>query len=298
MTMCSASRPPPSGRTGARCDETLAVDFPAERPLIRLWTIPRLAAAFLLWAAPCAAHDFWIEPSNARPPLNGLVSVRLRVGVQFRGEPVPRLQALYRRFSVLDASGEHPLIGQEGMDPAGYLRAATPGLAVVVYGSAPSEVALDGPKFEAYLKDEGLEAISTLRANRGETASPAKDAFIRCAKALVDVGGQGGPGFDRVAGLPLELVAERDPCALQSGGTLGMRLLYQGKPLAGALVTALNQADPAMKVSARTDRRGHANLVLPRGGSWLIKAVHMIPAAPELRADWQSFWASLTFTTR
>ena len=296
--MCWAFHPPPSGRTGAPCDEPDAVDFRPERPLIRLWTIPRLAAAFLLWAAPCAAHDFWIEVSNARPPLNGLVSVRLRVGMQFKGDPVPRLQALYRRFTVIDASGEHPLIGQEGMEPAGYLRASIPGLATVIYYSAPSEVELDGAKFEAYLKDEGLDAISAIRARRGDTAKPAKDAFVRCAKALVDVGGQGEAGYDKVAGLPLELVAERDPCDVKPGGSLPVRLLFNGRPLQGALVVALNQADPTLKVEVRTDRHGRANLPLGKGGSWLIKAVHMIPAAPELHADWQSFWASLTFTTR
>ena len=30
-------------------------------------------------------------------------------------------------------------------------------------------------------------------------------------------------------------------------------------------------------------------------GMWLIKAVHMVPAATGSSADWESFWASLTF---
>jgi hypothetical protein len=28
---------------------------------------------------------------------------------------------------------------------------------------------------------------------------------------------------------------------------------------------------------------------------WLIKAVHMVPAPTGARAEWASFWASLTF---
>jgi hypothetical protein len=28
---------------------------------------------------------------------------------------------------------------------------------------------------------------------------------------------------------------------------------------------------------------------------WLIKAVHMIPAPSGANADWESFWASVTF---
>lgn len=258
----------------------------------------RPAAALILWAAPCGAHDFWIELSNPNPAPNSPVSVRLRVGMGFKGDPVPRLQAICRRLTLIDATGERAIIGAEGMDPAGYFRPAAAGFSTVVYESLPSEVELDGPKFEAYLKDEGLEAISRLRARRGETSKPAKDAFIRCAKALVDIGRAGGPDFNRVAGLPLELVADRDPCALSTGGRLPVHLLYGGKPLPGALVVALNQADPSRSVQARTDARGRATLELPRGGSWLIKAVHMIPAPPGLQADWESYWASLTFTTR
>lgn len=265
------------------------------RPALALF---RPAAALILWAAPCAAHDFWIELSNPRPAPNSPVSVRLKVGMGFKGDPVPRLQAICKRLSLIDATGERAIIGAEGMDPAGYFRPAAPGFATVVYESLPSEVELDGAKFEAYLKDEGLEAISRLRARRGDTAKPAKDAFIRCAKALVDTGGAGGPGFDRIAGLPLELVPDRDPCGLSSGGKLRVRLLYGGRPLPGALVVALNQADPSRSLQARTDALGRATLNLPRGGSWLIKAVHMIPAPPELQADWESYWASLTFTTR
>jgi hypothetical protein len=31
---------------------------------------------------------------------------------------------------------------------------------------------------------------------------------------------------------------------------------------------------------------------------WLIKAVHMIPAPAGSKAEWASFWASLTFELR
>jgi hypothetical protein len=48
-------------------------------------------------------------------------------------------------------------------------------------------------------------------------------------------------------------------------------------------------------VTARTDGRGRATLKLDRPGFWLVKAVHMIPAPADAGADWESFWASLTF---
>jgi hypothetical protein len=35
-----------------------------------------------------------------------------------------------------------------------------------------------------------------------------------------------------------------------------VQLLYEGKPLEGALVVAMNREEPEKKLTARTDRRG------------------------------------------
>ena len=50
------------------------------------------------------------------------------------------------------------------------------------------------------------------------------------------------------------------------------------------------------KLTARTNKAGRVNLTLPGGGGvWLVKAVHMVPAARETAAEWESLWASTTF---
>ena len=45
-----------------------------------------------------------------------------------------------------------------------------------------------------------------------------------------------------------------------------------------------------------TDAAGRALITLDNAGTWLIKGVHIIelPDTNE-QADWESFWASLTF---
>jgi uncharacterized GH25 family protein len=251
----------------------------------------------LLSAASLSAHDFWIEPSTFHPAPGQRVVVRLRVGQHFRGDPVPRDPALLRRFSLVGpAGGETPVPGIPGGEPAGYATAAAPGLSLLTYASGRSSVELDAAKFETYLSEEGLEKISALRARKGQSTERVKEVFSRCAKALLTVGGAGtGAGFDRVLGLALELVPEKDPTALGAGGELPVRLLWQGKPLAGALVVAMPREQPDARVTARTDPAGRARLRLDRPGVWLIKAVQMIPAPPDASADWESFWASLTF---
>jgi uncharacterized GH25 family protein len=89
----------------------------------------------------------------------------------------------------------------------------------------------------------------------------------------------------------------KNPYTLRSGQDLPVRLTYEGRPLPGALVVAMNRANPAAKVTARTDKNGQVAFKLPQGGVWLIKAVHMVPA-DGTNADWASFWASVTFEAK
>jgi uncharacterized GH25 family protein len=119
--------------------------------------------------------------------------------------------------------------------------------------------------------------------------------FSRCAKSLVLAGPATAGQSDRRLGLPLEIVAERNPYMTAMGEELLFRLLYENRPLPGALVVAMNRLNPAEKLKARTDNDGRVRFRLTRGGMWLVKAVHMVPAPAGANADWASYWASLTF---
>jgi len=254
-----------------------------------------LTALLALAGTVVAAHDMWIEPTGFTPAIGRIVGFRLRVGQDFHGDPLPRDPNLIEKFIAVDGATTMPLVGRDGADPAGLMRVASPGLFVVGYHSKPSPVVLQAPKFNQYLTEEGLEAIAALRAKTGDTNAEAREVFVRCAKSLVLAGPADAAQQDRVLGLPLELVADRSPYGMTTGQSLGVRLLYRDRPLAGALVVALNQRDPMARVAARTDKAGHVTLKLSETGPWLIKAVHMIPAPAGSDSQWASFWASLTF---
>ena len=152
-------------------------------------------------------------------------------------------------------------------------------------------------KFNQYLKEEGLEAIAALRSRRGETGA-VRELFSRCAKSLVLSGTVQPTEGDHALGFTLELVAEKNPYTTTAGQELPVRLTYERRPLADVLVVAINRNNPTEKLSARSDANGRVHFRLPQGGQWLIKAVHMIPAKADAQADWESFWATLTFEIR
>jgi uncharacterized GH25 family protein len=260
---------------------------------------PFVFAALLgLVSAALRAHDFWIEPATFTPAAGQRVAVWLRVGDHFPGDAFPRISERIERFAILAKGSAAAVVGVEGRSPAGYVLAGEPGLYLLVYDSNHAALTLPAEKFEQHLAEQGLERISELRRRKGASSSPGREIYSRCAKALVAVGTGGGDGYDRRAGLPLELIPEQNPLQLAPGEDLPLRLLYQGKPLAGAWVQARNPRRAEESISGRTDAQGRVRLRLASGGFWLVKAVHMVPASQESGADWESFWASLTFEVR
>jgi uncharacterized GH25 family protein len=253
-----------------------------------------VVAAIALSGAPLVAHDMWIEPTTFFPESGEIVGVGLRVGQDLLGDRLPRDPALINQFVVEDAEGRKPVVGRTGADPAGFVRAAMPGLLVIGYRSTPSAIEQTAEKFNQYLKEEGLERVAALRASRGQTGA-VREIFSRCAKALMLSGSTNKTEGDRSLGFTLELVAERNPYTMDVGQELPVRLTYENRPLAGALVVAMNRANPAQKLTARSGTDGRVRFRLPRTGMWLIKAVHMVEAPAGANAEWASYWASLTF---
>jgi uncharacterized GH25 family protein len=246
-------------------------------------------------SASLSAHDFWLEPTGFMADVGRIVGVKLRVGQDFHGDPVPRADALIGDFVVVDANGRRPLVGREGSDPAGLLRVTSPGLMVVGYRSRPSPVTLPADKFTEYLKDEGLDSVIAARARSQASQREGREIFSRAAKSLLHSGAMARGAGDCTLGFPIELVAERNPYDMRTGDSLPVRLTYKDAPLAGALVVAFNQRHPFLKKRVRSDQNGRATFTIDEPGPWLVKAVHMVPAPAGSNADWESFWASLTF---
>lgn len=250
-----------------------------------------LVTAFVAATTPLRAHDFWIEPSTFHPDRGEVVALSLRVGQHFVGDAVPRTGDLIEQFLVRQDGRDEEVSGVEGRDPAGFIRAGRE-TAVVAYRSRPAFIEMPAQKFEAYLRDEGLDHVLATRRARGQATQPGREYFIRFAKSLLGGARESG-AITRPVGLDLELIPDRDP-TVQPGPFRG-RLLYRSQPTAGVLVVAMPKANPSMRLQAKTDSHGAFVLPLAGGGVWLIKAVHMVPAGWFSRAEWQSLWASLTF---
>lgn len=248
-----------------------------------------------LFATPCArAHEFWLEPTDFVPKPGESVAISILVGEKFKGNTYPFLREEFKKFVVVDGRGERPVKGIDGDDPALTMKFPEPGLAILAHHSMPAITVFETwERFQLYLDFEGLQHIAALHLQAGKRQDRIRESYSRCAKLLIGVGApQGG---DRLTGMPLELVAERNPYSLKAGEDLPVRLYLHGQPVAGVQISAISKIDPDKRLLARTDSEGRANIALPQAGSWLLNAVHILPPAAGEDADWTSLWASMTF---
>lgn len=271
---------------------------------MKLWKEDRLimpkflllvCAVFIFSVKLALAHDFWISPSDYKPVSNTEIGLDVRVGQNFQGDSLPRIDDWFTRFEIMDAKGLRNVEGFLGDDPAGSVKIGK-SLAVIIYQSNRTFVELDAEKFESYLRDEALENIIELRRELGEDQEKGREWFSRYAKTLIKPVGAVSTGSDHDFAMTLEIVPLQDPYRVSVGDDLSLRLIYLGKPLSGIQLVAYNVAAPTEKKRVYTDINGKAEITLNRDGEWLVKAVHMIRAPVNKEGvDWESFWASLTF---
>src|SRR5262245_1666704 len=126
-------------------------------------TVSLVLCLILFFCATLSAHDMWIEPTAFLSAPGKIIGVRLRVGQDFLGDPIPRDPALINQFISVDPAGIKEIYGHDGSDPAGLVRLAEPGIMILGYRSNPSPVVLTAAKFNQYLKEEGLDGIAAMR---------------------------------------------------------------------------------------------------------------------------------------
>lgn len=255
-----------------------------------------LLSALGLFVPAACAHEFWIEPSSFRPAAGAAFDVHLRVGQEFRGDAMIYLPESFERFVTLNARGQKKVEGIPGDDPAARLTITDPGLLLIAYQSTRYSLEMDAETFKQYINKEGLDHL--VPAQRGTKDKPVREVYRRCAKSLLAVGDRSdGLDFKKPLGLRLEIIPLTSVYPLNKDRTLEVQLLYENRPLAGAQIMAFSKTKPKNPLSQRTDRDGRARFVLPHADVWLLNAVHMIAAPAEAKADWESFWASLSFAS-
>lgn len=255
----------------------------------------RLSIGVSLVSAALAAHDTWLLPTSMTVAPGSTVTLDLTSGMDF---PAPeaavkpdRLASARCRLAgkVTDISGN--TLAEKSLQLR--FRAQSAGIATVWAESRPRSLDLEPAEVKEYLEEIG--ATETVGRDWAKMPEPRKwrETYSKHTKTFVRIG---SPAQDRSwaepTGMTVEIIPDIDPTALVAGTDFPVRLLFDGRPLAGlsvGIVAAGQKAGPIQK----TDADGRVSFRLDRAGWFLLRATQI--ARPDRAGgEWVSHFATLT----
>ena len=242
-------------------------------------TLVSLAVA-ALFAVPASAHDLWLSlPSGAAVP-----QVHVHYGHPDDLQP-PQADKLVE-MTLSDARGARaiaPKLAASRTEP------------ILVSEPVPGAgAALLAARYDNgfWVKTPDGEYRNTTR----RLVPEASDA-ITSVKFAKLVAGPGAPWAAPV-GHELEIVPLEDPTAVRAGGTLHVRVLFRGAPVAGAEVvrTEGEPLSPEKLPRFATDASGVASVPVEKaGGVVLVASRRVAPSVVPALADADLYSATLAF---
>jgi hypothetical protein len=179
------------------------------------------------------------------------------------------------------------------------LQTGASGSYVVGVSTRHRELSLSAVDFNEYLEHDGIPDVLEARRRSGELARDVVERYHKHVKAVFQVGENRSDDFTAILGYPAEIVPLDNPYSLGPRGTLRVRCLVDGKPVARQFVIAGGESSAGVirERSARTGADGVAGFELDGPGKWYVKFIHMVRSS-EGGIDYESKWATLTFEVR
>lgn len=245
-----------------------------------------------------SAHEFWLQPDKFLYRWNESVNIKFMVGEGFTGSNWTgnrsRINTLNLHFGdVTDSlSGS---IGEAKGDSL-QLTLTDEGTAMVTFNSQNSFIELKAKEFNDYLVEDALTEALQYRKQHNETDSIGREYFQRSTKTIFQVGEKLTDVYAKETGLPLDIIPQSNPYALKQKGALSFAILFGGKPLPKAVckVWKRHKGKTTMQ-ELTTNAAGQLTIPTEPEGRWMISTVKMVRLQDDPKAQWQSFWGSLTW---
>ena len=256
-----------------------------------------LTIFFLTLLTLAGAHEFWLQPSRFLFTVGEKLLVSFLVGENFMGEPWDLRKHRIEKLELHQLTKSRDLADsvKEGAKDNLQITLREEGTHMLLMQSNNAFAEMEGEKFNAYLKEDGLDEVLDHRQRTNTLSTSAKESYARYSKLLIQVGDKKDDTYKKVAGFPVEIIPEKNPYALKIGDVIRFKILFQGKPSFGTKVRVWNRFDNRTTVqNIYTEKDGTMETRLSGKGPWMVSVVKMIPSK-QVGSDWQSYWGSLVF---
>jgi uncharacterized GH25 family protein len=246
-----------------------------------------------------SGHEFWIQPDKFIYKYAEPVNIRFLVGENFTGEnwagDKDKIKSLRLYFGdVADKNCIDNVGGNKG--DSLQIAMLDEGTVMVTLNTTNSFIDLEAAKFNDYLREDGLTESLKYRERNGDTAKNGRENYQRSVKTIFQVGSRFTNVFKRRTDIPLDIVPAEHPYTVSKDGDFKVKLFFRGERLKKTKVKVWHKLDD--KISQEeytTDDEGEVKFFLSPEGEWMVSCVKMIRLEDDPKAEWQSYWGSMTW---
>lgn len=246
------------------------------------------------------AHDFWLLPEFSKIPDGWRLHIYGQTGMNY---PESVSAVSFDRIKSAKLVNNNKEINIKTIKEIGSSLAleVTPPESGQWYVSVEIKQRrsdLKAEQFTGYLTEHKLFDILELRKKRNETNKAVTRVYEKSAKTLVTVGNSKIFSWDKVLGHVLEIIPIQNPESLKKGDMVSLKVLYNGKPLENALISAGyagDSIDEGSNLEKRTNSNGIVEIPLSNAGRWYFNTINVVEETKIEDIEWHSYTATLTF---
>jgi hypothetical protein len=244
------------------------------------------------------AHDLYLMPERFLVNSGATIEVEFHNGDSFpESEVAPRVARL-EQASLLSSSRIAPVVNLHlsGKVVRGSVKVPGPGNLILTVRTTPNFIELEPAKFSAYLKEEGLNGVMEWRSAHHEESRAGRERYTKFAKSIL-LAGAPDDYYRHPAGLLIEIVPEVNPYTAASNGKFPVRVLFRGESASDLQMemSSVTARGSETTIVGRTDKDGRISAPLKGHGRYRLHTLRMERCSQPSAADWESYWASLTF---
>lgn len=254
-----------------------------------------------VWAV---GHECWLQPNKYFYYIREIATISFRVGEHFTGENWNGNASRIQQLVHYTPDGKQ--VGIENRlsaTPGDSLRLPLhqEGTHMVIFQSTNSFLEQEPGAFQDYLMEDGLAWVDHYRQTHQETNLNGKEWYQRNVKTLIQVGNSFQGSSTVATNLPLDIIPLENPYqppgrAPQQIPKVRFKVLFKGKVLNNQMVRIWykdSAGNTQMKIE-RSNKRGIVETERHTGPN-MVSTVYMERLQNDSKAQWQSYWGSLTF---
>jgi len=244
-----------------------------------------------------SAHEFWLQPDKFMYNVGDEINIKLMVGENFEGEDWIGDSSKVQQLIIFQHDVQDDLSKNiSGTGDSLQFNCYEEGNAMVAFSSKNSFLQLDAAKFNDYLKEDGLQNAIDYRQHHDEMDSASREYYQRSVKTLIQIGSKSDNIFSKETNLPLDIIPLSNPYLIKKEKKLSVKIFFKKEILANALIKIWHHEDnKTEEKNLMTNERGEISFDVSPKGRWMVSTVKMEHLGNYEKANWQSYWGSLTW---